>query len=274
MIKNLKILLAGIVLLSVNGQSMAEIVMTGLTHNENFNSLPTATVASVFSATVGAQSAIVLTGWDGTKIGGTGTSATSFVADTGAGTSGSIYSYGNAPGTPPVPSTERALGMVASGTNIMGFGFKVRNNSGATFSDLTIAFTQENWRSSTSTLNTMAASYATSSLGALDGNFLSSGLTFTSATALNLVGPTPVATNGALDGNNAANQVARTLTLTGINLVQGDWLYFRWQDVNEAGNDAGLAIDDFSIRATAVPEPTTIAMFGLVMTGLVTRRRR
>jgi hypothetical protein len=86
-----------------------------------------------------------------------------------------------------------------------------------------------------------------------------------------------------LDGNLTANQASRSATITtfkGSALVwnPGETLYFRWQDANEAGNDAGLAIDNFSLTAfSSVPEPSSMALAGIVLgagTWFRYRRRR
>jgi hypothetical protein len=78
-----------------------------------------------------------------------------------------------------------------------------------------------------------------------------------------------------LDGNSAANQAARSFTFAGINLAVGSSLYLRWQDFNDVGNDAGLAIDNMTISATAVPEPTSAGLLALAgVTGMAFRRRR
>lgn len=265
MFKKFLLLTIAAVLLTVEGR--ADIIMSTNTYSENFDSsLPAATTTGFFSGTT--QVAIGTSGWVGARIGGSGTTA-SFIVDAGVGNSGALYSHGAA------ATTERALGAVASGTSIMGMGFKVTNNTGATFENLTIDFTQENWRSSTTATNTIAASFATSG-NAADGTFLSTG-TFSAITALDLVGPAPVAANGALDGNLGANQVLRSFTLSNINLAQGDSLYFRWRDVNDGGNDAGLSIDNLTITGTfaAVPEPTSLALVGLIgSTGLLAGYRR
>jgi hypothetical protein len=255
-----------------------EIVLNSLgTYTQNFDSLTTTSITNVFSATVGTITAVPnLNGeWDGSKIAGTGANATSLLASDGQANTGSIYSFGA------IGSTERALGMIASGTNIMGIGFAVRNNTGILIDRIDIAFTQENWRSSTTATNTMVFGLGDATVANNSNYLTASG--FDTNTALDLVGPPPVASNGALDGNLTANQVSRSATITtfkGSALVwnPGETLYFRWQDANEAGNDAGLAIDNFSLTAfSSVPEPSSMALAGIVLgagTWFRYRRRR
>lgn len=253
---------AGLVAVAVSS-AHAAYNFNGSTISENFDGLPTTTTANVFSSTIGVQSTISGTGFDGAKIAGTGAAATGLVADAGTNASGSIYSYGAA------AVAERALGAVASGSNTMAFGFQLNNNTTDIIDSVTVSFTQENWRSSTSVVNTIVASFSTT---ASASSYLSDAAGFTLAPALDLVGPAPVTTNGALDGNDVANQVARTLTVTGLSIAPGSSIFFRFQDFNDAGNDAGLAIDGLSISATLIPEPTTL---GLIAAGsLVMLRRR
>jgi hypothetical protein len=54
----------------------------------------------------------------------------------------------------------------------------------------------------------------------------------------------------------------------------GASLFIRWTDFNDAGNDAGLAIDQLQMNFTPVPEPGTLALVALGAMGLMARRRR
>lgn len=243
----------------------AAYTLTGTSITENFNGLPTATIASVFSATIGTQAAISGTGFVGTKAAGTGTAATGLTADAGTSTSGGIYSYGAA------SNSERALGMLASGTNTMAFGFEMLNSTSAPLTALGISFTSEFWRSSTTTQNSLVAAFASGAAGS--STFLTDTTGFTAVTQLNVVGPPAVTpSNGALDGNNAVNQTAVSFTITGLNIPVGQSFYLRFTDTNDGGNDAGLAIDNLTV--TAVPEPSTALLGGLGLLALLRRRRR
>ncbi|MFN7733585.1 MAG: PEP-CTERM sorting domain-containing protein [Pirellula sp.] len=242
-----------------------EIVLNTLgTYSQNFDGLPTTTQTNYFSATAGTiRSILGADDWDGAKIAGNGATGPNLIADAGGGNTGAIYSYGQA------GNTDRALGSIASAGNIMGYGFALRNNTGVVIDALTIQFTQENWRSSTSAVNTMTFGLGDSTM-ATGANYLTAA-SFESITALNLVGPDPVASNGALNGNDPANQVARSTTITtfkgaALAFNPGDVLYFRWQDANDPANDAGLAIDNFSLTAfSSVPEPTSLALVGVAL---------
>ncbi|MFM9873265.1 MAG: PEP-CTERM sorting domain-containing protein [Fimbriimonadaceae bacterium] len=257
-------------LLALGASANAAIILTtvGGTISESFDGMGTTTVANQFSATIGAQSVATGSTFDGTKIAGTGTTATGLVANDGTGNSGGVYNYGNATG----PVSDRALGAVASGSNTMAFGVVITNNTGAALDSITIDFTQENWRSSTSTNNVFNFEYSTASTAA---TYLTD-TGFTSLASLNLVGPAFVTTNGALDGNLATNQAARSGVINFLTapLANGQSVYLRWSDFNDVGNDAGLAIDNFNVTGQAVPEPATMAVLGLIAAAAARRKRK
>jgi hypothetical protein len=255
--------------------SAAVILNTG-SYSENFDDRisTTTTVNAAFSSTVGVQSAIPpggsgSSGWDGAKIGGTGATGMNFVVDNGAGNSGALYSYGSTLSGSTTPDLERALGAVASGTNIAAFGVEIVNNTGATRQTADISYIGEFWRSSTSATgapNTLVFGYSVGpSSSATYLTAASAGLA-----SLDLVGPAPVAANGPLDGDLPINQSPRSGTLTNLNWLPGQSLYLRWQDANDQGNDAGLAVDNFTIT---IPEPTTAALMMLAGMSLLCGRR-
>jgi hypothetical protein len=262
--KKLLICLAAMLAATNAEISNADIVMSGLTHTENFDSL-VAPLPSWPESGGSTHISLGSTGFVGAQIGGTGTAAFSMIAGNGSGNAGGIYSFGA------TSDSDRALGVLASGTRVMGFGVRIVNASGIVWKDVTVSFTQENWRGSTTSVNTVDASWAVNFSDPT--SFLNSATGFTDVSPLNLVGPAPVQNNGALDGNNPLNQVSRTHTFSGINLAVGDSLFLRWRDFDFPGADAGLAIDNFSISATAVPEPTSLALLGVVGVGGLAARR-
>jgi hypothetical protein len=167
-----------------------------------------------------------------------------------------------------MPDLERALGSLASTTGIAAFGVEIVNNTGATRQTAEISYVGEFWRSSTGARNTLTFGYSVGPSGST--NYLTGAAT--GLASLDLVGPAPAAFSAPLNGDLPANQSARSGTLTNLNWQVGQSLYLRWQDVNDTGNDAGLAVDNFQI---AIPEPATAALMLLAGLGFVgcTRRR-
>jgi len=227
---------------------------------QNFDVLGTATISNVISGTLGVQTSLGdvvntnLNGWYGAKIGGSGTSA-NIVADNGSLSSGALYNYGS---TNSPANLDRSLGGLSSGTMVPGFGALVQNNTGSTINSIIISLTGKFWRSSTSVQNVLTFGY-----GLVDGstfnnlNFLST----PGASALpsaNVVGPAPVSSNGPLDGNSLTNQILISNVAIPVQLLPGETMFLRWQDSNDSGNDAGLAIDDLSLTASVNFAPPVV----------------
>ena len=73
--------------------------------------------------------------------------------------------------------------------------------------------------------------------------------------ALDFTSPITGGTAGALDGNLAANRVALSSTITGLNIPAGTEVMLRWSDPDHSGTDHGLSIDDFSVTPHSVVVP-------------------
>ena len=237
--------------LLVTNVDVAPITFVSLTaspYTQNFDSLGTNAFAGVVSSTttvqasLGAVAATALDGWYVTKIAGTGTDATPISPDNGTLNSGSAYNYGAA------SATDRALGLLASGSNTMSMGALITNNTGVALTSISLSMTAEFWRSSTLNQNTLTFGYGKIAGTITNANFLSAtGAGVLPLTALNIVGPAAVSSNGALDGNVLANQVQFNNVSLPIALAPGETVFIRWQDLNDGGNDAGLAIDALTI---------------------------
>jgi len=199
---------------------------TGL-YSENFDTLALSGTSDVLPL-----------GW---ALSETGNNAnTTYTAGTGSSNGGNTYSFG-ADG-----SIERALGSLASGSLVSTFGAAFVNSTGNTITNLTLTYTGEQWRSSTSTQNVLNFSYQ---VGATD---LVSG-TWIDVDSLDYVGAAPVSSNGALDGN--ANTTLISSVISGLTIAPGQTFWIRWADTNDAGNDAGLAIDNLTLSASVAPPP-------------------
>ncbi len=159
-------------------------------------------------------------------------------------------------------STDRAIGFLTSGsfTSPRYLYFVFTNNTGATVSSLNISFDYEKYRSGTRafdlTLSTSTNASAWTNQSSGSQNFASD--------ASNTVISNPELTT------------AKSLTLTGLSIENGENYYLRWSYVGSGGNTnaQAIGIDNFSL--TAIPEPSTYAaIFGaLALAGVVVHRRR
>jgi hypothetical protein len=195
---------------------------------------------------------------------------------TGSANTGAFWSFGSA------GSTERALGMVSSNTMSDAgvesyYGAALVNNTGQHLASFTLSYNGEQWRdggAATPNAQSITFDWSTTATSIDDSD------EFTDAAALDFTSPTFANTGGggALDGNDASlplpiNKTAiGPVTVSGINWRPGRTLWIRWSDVNNAGNDHGLAIDDIVFRA-AVPEPASFSFVLLATVALVGARR-
>ncbi|NJO39967.1 MAG: ExeM/NucH family extracellular endonuclease [Cyanobacteria bacterium CRU_2_1] len=169
-------------------------------------------------------------------------SRTVYNAGTGSSNAGALYSFGS-------EAADRALGSVASGsTNTLFYGVRLINDTAETLSNLTIGYTGEQWRTGGSTTTpsvaqTLDFQYQVGATSLISGSWIDfNALDFTTPT----FGTT---TASALDGNAAANRSTLSTTVSGLSILPGQEIWLRWQDSNDANNDHGVAIDDFSISA-------------------------
>jgi len=273
---------AGLLLPFATAELEAAIMYNGTPILEDFDSLPTSTTTGFFSATIGAQATVSGTsGWEGTRLGGTGTTMNLSAATSATTTTGALYSYG------PLGPTEKALGLLTSASHIPAAGVEIVNNSVDALASVTISFTQEVWRLSgagetpltNGVSNVMAASWSRTGLGPTSANYLSTGTGFTPVTLLDLISPAPSpvdAAPGPVDGNLAENQALRSATIIfDTPLGVGESFFLRFQDMNDPGADAAVAIDNFSFSAISVPEPSSIItmLLGTLLAGGRLRRR-
>jgi hypothetical protein len=223
-------------------------------YTQNFN---------VLSSTAGSTTnTLPLTGWSLFETGGGGRDNELYAVDTGGSTTGDSYSYGSS------ANADRALGGLRTGILVPLFGAGFTNNTGTTVTSLTISYTGEQWRLGTlSRADRLDFQYST------DATSISSG-TWTNVDALDFTTPNTTAT-GAKDGNNAANRTLLSSTLSSLSIGAGATVWIRWQDFDASGADDGLAVDDFSLTPSAIPEPASGSILaGFLASGLVLARRR
>ncbi len=203
----------------------------GVAVTENFNTLASSGLSS-----------LTPTGWGFSEA--LANANTTYAAGTGSDNAGNTYSFGAA------SSTERALGGLQSGTLNPTIGASFTNNTGGTITSLDISYTGEQWR-----LGTLARVDRLDFQISTNATSLTTG-TYTDVNALDFTAPTTGPTIGALDGNAAANRTAISSTITGLSITNGATFFIRWTDLNAAGADDGLAVDDFSLTANGTPGDT------------------
>ncbi|MDU0371728.1 Calx-beta domain-containing protein [Hymenobacter endophyticus] len=220
---------------TAQAQTVTPVAFTGATYNQNFDGL-TATGTTYPD------------GWSGIRLAGTGTlnAVLTMAVQADNSNAGTVYNAGAITGT----TTDRALGSISSNSTVPAFGAAFTNQSGAAISGLTLAGRAEQWRSGENALvESLAFEYST------DATSLSTG-TWTAVSALDIreLG-TVAATPATLNGNDPANSAAITATFP-ITWAAGSTIWIRWKDTNDAGADALLALDDFTLSAATITAPT------------------
>ena len=193
-----------------------------------------------------------LPGWYADRAGGTAAAGPipTYIGGTGSGTTGGLYSWGVA-GVNPL--TDRALGSLSSGTpGTLAYGVAFTNDTAVTITNITVSYTGEQWRNGGNTaVQQLAFSYLKGS-SALTSADPANTLVWTPVSSLTFNTPINTATAAALDGNAPANRTALSATLTGVTVGPGEAIFLRWVDINDSGNDHGVALDDLSVTWTTV----------------------
>ena len=181
------------------------------------------------------------TGWRFIE-GGTNANTT-YAADAGGTAGGNTYSYGTG------SSTERALGMLRSGSLQPLIGAQLGNDSGLVLDHIDVNYAGEQWR-----LGVAGRADRLDFQYSLDATAINdAAATWVDVDALDFASPNINATAGALDGNLAANRIAIAGTIGGLSLPPGATLWIRWNDVDISGADDGLAIDDVQFAVSGDP---------------------
>src|SRR5688572_2855285 len=227
-------------------QIEASITTLGSPYIQNFD-----TLSSVFQST---NNTLAIPGW---ALSETGTSARvnqQYAVDTGLSSTGDTYSYG-ADGTH--PDTDRAFGMLRSGTIISIIGSSFSNNTGSAIESLDVSYVGEEWRlgATGGRMDQLNFEYST------DATSLTTG-SWTTVTALNFVTPNTTGTATLKDGNDPVNRTSLASTISGLNIPNGATFWVRWTDVDASGADDGLAIDDFSLTANGTPAAPEMNVVG------------
>ena len=235
-------LVAIVVLLMMPGKGWGQVGMTTTgSHTQNFNALATSGSTNAWTDNS------TIANWYSQRTG----TGTTYTADAGSGTAGTLYSYGT--GT----AAERALGTIGSSNAAAGsfaHGVLLRNTSGNAITDIKVTYTLEQWRKSGVTTAQDITFYykiSSSTITSLNPN-VNTG--WTQVTGLTLSSPINTATAAALDGNAAANKVTATnVAIPTLSLANNDYIMLKWEDPDHTGTDHGLSIDDVTINWTVTP---------------------
>ncbi len=245
-------------------------------YQQDFNSLATtgAGIAWLNESTI--------EGWS--LFNAAGTALTTYAAGAGTSTAGGFYSFGSS------AATDRALGGVgggayfgspASGAVAGWIAVSFVNDLSSPISSLTVGWNGEQWRNGNGPAQSMVFEYGFGGTFATVTSWLAPGGTF------DWTSPVTGVPAAAVDGNAAGLVANRGGEISQLGWESGATLWFRWVERNDAGNDHGLAIDDFSLTwraqvsvspgsGNSVPDAgATLTLLGLSVAGLglVTRRR-
>ena len=201
----------------------------GMAYAQNFDALASSGTASAVPA-----------GWAFSE---TGVSGNAFYSTgSGVATTGDTYSFGIAGAH---AAGDRAFGELRSATVIPVLGAGFANGTGGAISTLAISYVGEQWR--LGALSRTIADRLDFQIS-FDATSLTTG-SWTDINALDFAPPITTGAVGALDGNLAANRIAISFTIAGLEIAAGAGFWIRWIDVDASGADDGLAIDDFSLTA-------------------------
>jgi hypothetical protein len=168
-----------------------------------------------------------------------------------------------------------ALGSQGADNSIAYWGVAFINTSGATINQISISYDAVIGRNPSTTVNGYPMSYRIGTGDLADGYPYTGEGTFNDAAGTWTAGigfTTPSSGAGAPGPQAAISPLLKiggtiTQTLTNLNWGNGQYLYIRWKDTDESGNDATAGIDNFSLSkvqcsppSITAPPPITVAL--------------
>ncbi len=221
-------------------------------YTQNFSTLPTASgYVSGISAKGPYYLGSIHPGLSGLFIAQTNgsNSVLNFNTSSGTNATNGIFSYGPANGT--ANAAIRGLGSLASSAGSYVFGIVFTNRSNTMIDQFEIEIVAAQWRKGGSgKAGEWTFSYATS----LSNNVLD---TITKKdTSLNFYSVQTSTGSAALNGLLKINQQQKKDTLFNLNWKPGEQLVLKWQDNDDIGNDDGMALQQLSCKALAMPDNT------------------
>jgi hypothetical protein len=193
------------------------------TYSQNFDSLATSGTTNTWTDN------ITIPLWYSNR--------TVYIGSNGSLSNGGLHSFGS------TGVNERALGSIGStSANPVLYAVKIANPYTSAVTSVAVQYRGEQWRNGDAAAHSLTVDYLA---GSCTTTTLTEG-TWTAVPALTFTSPTTGGTGQALDGNLPANSATLNATLP-VAVPLGECLWLRWTDINDAGNDHGLGIDDFSI---------------------------
>lgn len=238
--------------------------LTGTSYTQNFDTLAN-------SGSPAWSNDSTLTGWY--LITDTNSSVTSYSPGTGTETTGAFYSYGSS------GATERALGGLgsnsyygSSGSGKGHIGLVIYNNTGKNISQILISYVGEQWRANNASAQSLTFTYKNLTTAPMDASVFASATTgWTAVSGLTFSSPINTTSSPqAKDGNLAENRLSISSSISGISMSPGTYILLRWTDLNDSGNDHGLAIDDLSLTFTTTDVDTAPAVTSTTPANLAT----
>jgi hypothetical protein len=213
-----------------------DITCSRLSYSQNFDGAITPTLSDCSTpgnVSVDWKDNVTIEGWSAQQQLGT----YRYNADDGNCDVGGLYSYGFN------NTTERAIGMIQTGTNRSYFGARFRNNTGADIISLTISYRGEHWRRGVNIpgeRDRLDFQYSTNATQLADGVWTDfDALDFPSIIISDIASPV----NG-----NAINRIITSTIVLPTAIPDGSVFWVRWLDFDYVGaNNDGLAVDNFSM---------------------------
>lgn len=260
--KTIALSICALLFFGAQASAQFSIAAAATNYTEDFNGL-------ISSGTATWTNGTTANGWYARTTAGTGVTISSYGINTGTTTTAGFYCYGIA-GTNAV--TDRSIGYATSngfagtgGSNLMAW--RLKNDTGAPISSITVTYTGEQWRKDNTVNQTIQVAYQVSASPLTDPT----AGTWTNVPALTFTSPVITTGASALDGNAPANRVAGISTTITVAIAAGEEIMIRWADLNDSGNDHHLTIDDVTVNATAAAATTlsgsALASFGNQCTG-------
>jgi len=175
-----------------------------------------------------------------------------YAVNRGSANNGNTYSYGRP--SPEASFADRAFGGLRSNSNVPLLGGCIVNDTNAAISSISITYDGEQWRLGTSN---RGVSDRLDFQYSLDATALTNGA-WTDVDALDFSSPNTLSAAGEKNGNDVTNRTPGiNSVLTSLSIPVGGTFYFRWVDLDIAGSEDGLAIDNFSMTVSNATGPSS-----------------